>query len=110
MPVPDVTFNSPPPPLPPRRQTSDLDVEVADGAGDEEYLDLLRKHLPRLVDRVCPDLIFYQVCFVSCVYIYVCVCSCTCVFARLWACSEDACMRACVCVLARVLCDVGECT
>lgn len=42
-------------------QESDLDVEVEDGAGDEQYLALLSERLPALVDQVRPDLIFYQV-------------------------------------------------
>ncbi|CAN0026149.1 unnamed protein product, partial [Ectocarpus fasciculatus] len=39
---------------------SDVDVEVEEGAGDEEYLRLLSERLPSLVDQVRPDLIFYQ--------------------------------------------------
>lgn len=42
-------------------QESDLDVEVEEGAGDDEYLALLSARLPSLVDQVRPDLIFYQV-------------------------------------------------
>ena len=43
-----------------RKEISDLDIELADGAGDEEYLQLLASHLPRLIAQFAPDLIFYQ--------------------------------------------------
>ena len=43
------------------KQRSDLDVEVPPGAGDDEYLALLREHLPPLFERVQPDLTFFQV-------------------------------------------------
>ncbi|CAN0440667.1 unnamed protein product, partial [Ectocarpus sp. 8 AP-2014] len=42
------------------KEDSDVDVEVEEGAGDEEYLSLLSECLPSLVDQVRPDLIFYQ--------------------------------------------------
>jgi acetoin utilization deacetylase AcuC-like enzyme len=42
------------------KQRSDLDVEVPPGAGDDEYLALLREHLPPLFERVQPDLTFFQ--------------------------------------------------
>ena len=42
-------------------QDSDVDIEVDEGTGDDEYLRLLSERLPKLVDQVCPDLIFYQV-------------------------------------------------
>lgn len=45
----------------PCTQDSDVDVEVEEGAGDEEYISLLSERLPSLVDQVQPDLIFYQV-------------------------------------------------
>ena len=38
---------------------SDLDIGLEDGAGDEEYLGLLGKHLPELLARHRPDLVFY---------------------------------------------------
>ncbi|MGH7645291.1 MAG: histone deacetylase family protein, partial [Gemmatimonadales bacterium] len=38
---------------------SDLDLGLEDGTGDEEYLDLLRRHLPESVGRHRPELVFY---------------------------------------------------
>jgi acetoin utilization deacetylase AcuC-like enzyme len=38
---------------------SDLDVGLADGAGDAEYLDALAHHLPAIVGRHRPDLMCY---------------------------------------------------
>lgn len=42
------------------KQKSDLDVELADGTGDVEYLDTLRAALAAAVDRARPGFIFYQ--------------------------------------------------
>ncbi|MGE3274846.1 MAG: histone deacetylase [Vicinamibacterales bacterium] len=42
-----------------RKETSDLDVPLADGTGDAEYLDLLARHLGDVLARVQPDLVFY---------------------------------------------------
>ena len=36
-----------------------LDVELADGTGDDEYLALLSDHLPRVLDASQPDLVVY---------------------------------------------------
>jgi acetoin utilization deacetylase AcuC-like enzyme len=38
---------------------SDLDVGLADGTGDEQYLELLREHVPEILARHRPDLVFY---------------------------------------------------
>lgn len=38
---------------------SDLDIGLPDGAGDEEYLDALRKKLPQIIESFQPQLIFY---------------------------------------------------
>lgn len=38
---------------------SDLDIGLADGTGDEEYLDALQKKLPQIVEDFQPRLIFY---------------------------------------------------
>ncbi|MBY0298989.1 MAG: histone deacetylase, partial [Methylobacterium sp.] len=38
----------------------DLDVGLPDGLGDADYLDALRLHMPRLLDAVQPDLVFYN--------------------------------------------------
>jgi acetoin utilization deacetylase AcuC-like enzyme len=37
---------------------STLDVELADGTGDDEYLSILAEHLPRVFEHA-PDIIFY---------------------------------------------------
>jgi len=46
--------------FPARKPPSDLDVPLDKGVGDGEYLDTLRKHLPRLLERVEPDLVIYD--------------------------------------------------
>ncbi len=45
---------------PVRKETSDLDLGVPDRIEDQSYLSLLRQHLSPLIDRVQPDIIFYQ--------------------------------------------------
>ncbi len=40
------------------KQRSSLDVELADGTGDEEYLAALARHLPRAFDHG-PEIVFY---------------------------------------------------
>lgn len=42
-----------------RKETSDLDVPLADGTGDEEYLSLLQTHLHDVLNRHQPDFVFY---------------------------------------------------
>lgn len=42
------------------KQASDVDVELGAGAGDAEYLALLRMWLPRLLDQLQPQLVFVQ--------------------------------------------------
>jgi acetoin utilization deacetylase AcuC-like enzyme len=42
-----------------RKEVSDLDVAFADGAGDDEYLSALAAHLPQVLDRHQPDVVFY---------------------------------------------------
>lgn len=42
-----------------RKETSDLDIGLPDKIEDEAYLKLLRLNLPRLIDEVQPDFIFY---------------------------------------------------
>lgn len=42
-----------------KKETSDLDVTFEDGAGDREYLEAIEYHLPRLLDRLAPQLVFY---------------------------------------------------
>jgi acetoin utilization deacetylase AcuC-like enzyme len=43
-----------------RKQRSSLDVELADGCEDAEYLALLARHLPGVLDAARPDIVFYQ--------------------------------------------------
>lgn len=45
---------------PMHKEKSDLDVALPDGTGDESYLKKLRDDLPRLLDQLRPDFIFYQ--------------------------------------------------
>lgn len=42
-----------------RKETSDLDVALPDGVEDDEYLAQLMMHLPPLVTRQHPDIVFY---------------------------------------------------
>lgn len=42
-----------------RKERSDLDIGLPDGTGDEVYLSILENQLPRLIDQVMPDIIFY---------------------------------------------------
>ena len=43
-----------------RKEHSDLDVALALGTGDAEYLRILQETLPPLLEKVQPDFIFYQ--------------------------------------------------
>lgn len=43
-----------------RKEQSSLDIGLPDGMNDQAYLQLLSMHLPRLLDHVQPDFIFYQ--------------------------------------------------
>jgi len=45
--------------FPYRKERSDLDIPLADGTSDFEYLDILAKALPRLIVQQKPDFIFY---------------------------------------------------
>jgi acetoin utilization deacetylase AcuC-like enzyme len=42
------------------KETSDLDVELAPGTDDAAYQKILREHLPAVLDRARPDIIFLQ--------------------------------------------------
>ncbi len=42
-----------------KKEVSDLDVPLADGTGDDEYLSLLRSHLQGVLNRHRPDFVFY---------------------------------------------------
>jgi acetoin utilization deacetylase AcuC-like enzyme len=41
------------------KMRSSLDVPLPDGTRDREYLDVLRQHLPTVLERSRPDLVFY---------------------------------------------------
>jgi acetoin utilization deacetylase AcuC-like enzyme len=42
-----------------KKEKSDLDIEVPDGSGDDQYLKLLKETLPDLIEKQKPDFIFY---------------------------------------------------
>jgi len=42
-----------------KKERSDLDIELADGTKDEEYLKKLKETLPQLIQDQKPDFIFY---------------------------------------------------
>jgi acetoin utilization deacetylase AcuC-like enzyme len=42
-----------------KKETSDLDVALAAGTGDDEYLAALRRHLDDVLNRHQPDFVFY---------------------------------------------------
>ena len=42
-----------------KKEKSDLDIELQNGTRDEEYLRILQEQLPKLLDKVDPDFIFY---------------------------------------------------
>ena len=42
-----------------KKEKSDLDIGLADGMEDAEYLDILKNTLPKLLTKVQPDFIFY---------------------------------------------------
>ncbi|WP_310397523.1 histone deacetylase [Hymenobacter sp.] len=44
---------------PARKEASDLDLPLPDGTDDDAYLKLLADTLPRLLDEVRPDFVFY---------------------------------------------------
>lgn len=45
--------------FPARKEISDLDIGLPDGADDQHYLNILRRVLPQLLERVQPQFIFY---------------------------------------------------
>lgn len=45
--------------FPARKETSDLDIPLNDGIGDDEYLGILHDTLPQLIKQQKPDFIFY---------------------------------------------------
>ncbi|MGO8828810.1 MAG: histone deacetylase [Steroidobacteraceae bacterium] len=42
-----------------QKMRSNMDVPLRDGVGDAEYLDTLERHLPMVLERSTPDLVFY---------------------------------------------------
>ena len=42
-----------------QKEVSDLDLPLADGMEDETYLELLKNTLPKLLDQIEPDFVFY---------------------------------------------------
>ncbi|MBX2852519.1 MAG: histone deacetylase [Phycisphaeraceae bacterium] len=46
--------------FPAKKPPSDLDVPLAKGVGDQEYLDTLQQNLPRLLEQVEPDMVIYD--------------------------------------------------
>ena len=42
------------------KQRSNVDIELSAGSGDEEYLELLRKSVPSLIEKHKPEIILYQ--------------------------------------------------
>ena len=44
---------------PARKEKSSLDIPLADGTGGKEYLELLHRHLPAVVDHFRPSRLFY---------------------------------------------------
>lgn len=42
-----------------KKESSNLDIELPDGTGDLEYLDILKNTLPSLINDRLPDFIFY---------------------------------------------------
>ena len=42
-----------------QKETSDLDIALPDGTGDDAYLEVLAQHLPTLIDTNQPEVVFY---------------------------------------------------
>ncbi len=45
--------------FPARKERSDLDIPLPDGVGDEEFLSIVNDNIPRLIEQVRPQMIFY---------------------------------------------------
>jgi acetoin utilization deacetylase AcuC-like enzyme len=43
-----------------RKQRSSLDVDLPDGCGDSQYIAALEEHLPAVIDRARPHILFFQ--------------------------------------------------
>jgi acetoin utilization deacetylase AcuC-like enzyme len=46
--------------FPLRKMAGDLDIGLPDGTGDDDYLAVLQAHVPAMLDRIRPDLVFYN--------------------------------------------------
>ena len=46
--------------FPVRKARSTLDVPLPDGTGDDAYLQVLSRHLPRAIEDFAPDIVLYQ--------------------------------------------------
>ncbi|MGB0768229.1 MAG: histone deacetylase [Phycisphaeraceae bacterium] len=46
--------------FPAKKPPSDLDIPLDKGVGDDRYLDILHRNLPRLLDEVEPSLVIYD--------------------------------------------------
>ena len=44
---------------PAQKPPSDLDIGLADGIGDDEYLSAVEHHVPKILENHRPDLVFY---------------------------------------------------
>lgn len=42
-----------------KKEKSDLDIALPDGTSDDEYLEILYRTLPKLIEKVKPDFVFY---------------------------------------------------
>jgi acetoin utilization deacetylase AcuC-like enzyme len=42
-----------------KKEVSDLDIPLPDNTSDEVYLKTLEQHLPKLIDKIKPDFVFY---------------------------------------------------
>lgn len=42
-----------------KKETSDLDIALENNTGDEEYLKILKRTLPKLINSIKPDFVFY---------------------------------------------------
>jgi acetoin utilization deacetylase AcuC-like enzyme len=45
---------------PARKERSSWDIALPDGTTDDQYLDILARALPQLLERITPDLLLYQ--------------------------------------------------
>lgn len=43
-----------------KKEKSDLDIPLPQGTRDQEYLENVKSHVPRLLEEVRPDIVFYQ--------------------------------------------------